>query len=103
MVKVGSYFTMLDGELLNSLVGDYLDAIAASTNKFAKKFRNLTSATALPPDSPGLQQFSATSPVKRKLEFSSGDGPAKPKKSKKSKKAKKVRIYQVSRPLIFLS
>ena len=81
---------VIEGGLLNSLVGDYLASLGS---KLAAKFWKETKATPLPPGSPGLKEmvthFQATSPVKRKLELPGGDSPAK-----KTKKAIKVEEMQ---------
>ena len=97
------------------MVGDYLHAVGS---KCAQEFRELTKAAPLPPDSPGLgemvQQISAMTPVKRKLEMHEEevDNPSPDKKSKKTlvqvkagvaewwwfspdKKSKKVRIHSI--------
>ena len=81
---------VLEGGLLNSLVGDYLASLGS---KLASKFWKETKATPLPPGSPGLKEmvthFQATSPVKRKLELpGGGDSPAK--KTKKATNEEKM-------------
>ena len=101
--------------MLNSMVGDYLHAIGS---KVTQEFRELTKAAPLPSESPGLlemvQQISAMTPVKRKLEMHEEevDNPSPDKKSKKTlvqvkagvaewwwfspdKKSKKVRIHSI--------
>ena len=72
--------------MLNSMVGDYLHAIGS---KVTQEFCKLTKAAPLPSESPGLlemvQQISAMTPVKRKLEMHKEevDNPSPDKKSKK--------------------